>query len=303
MMQTLIDTNKKVLWLCDEHAHLPVYNALACRCHEQVEEVVQTLFPPMHAFQALHNTRRTLTRRNNNIAKLCPFDGTLFHLVIYKKYDLNVFALLAKFLKPALHEMLQRSDNAGNTPLLYALKHSLSLDIIALLIDPTTFASVDRHNRTALHIAVLFGAAPYVVKLLLKNGASAWRLTPDKNMDLPLHVALQQSSHYTDSAHTPQDVKILIDPLKTAILWVNQDGNTLLHLALSNISIHATLEFIAMLRLLVDPNGDVLGMTNKDGMTPFEMMPSPLHLVHDNNAKMVQNIKDFFNTFPVMMQL
>jgi len=302
MMQTLIDTNKKVLWLCDEHAHLPVYNALTCRCHEQVEEVVQTLFPPMHAFQALHNTRRTLTRRNNNIDKLCSFDGTLFHLVIYHRYDANVFTLLAKFLKPALHEILQRSDNAGNTPLLYALKHSLSWDIIALLIDPTTFAYKDHHNRTALHVAALFGA-PYVVKLLLKNGASAWRLTPDKSMDLPLHVALQQSTHYTDSAHTPQYVKLLIDPLQTAILWVNQDGNTPLHLALSNISIHATLEFIAMLRLLVDPNGDVLGMTNNDGMTPFQMLSPPLHLLHGNDAEMVQNIKELFNTFPVMMQL
>jgi len=303
MMQTLIDTNKKVLWLCDENAHLPVYSALTCRCHEQVEEVVQTLFPPMHVFQALHNTRRTLTKRNNNIDKLCSLDGTLFHLVIYNKYDANVFALLAKFLKPALHEILQRSDNAGNTPLLYALKHSLSRDIIALLIDPTTFASVDRYDRTALHIAVLFAAAPYVVQLLLEKGASAWRLTPDKSMDLPLHVALQQSSHYANSAHTPQDVKILIDPLQTAILWVNQDGNTPLHLAVSNISIHATLEFIDILRLLVDPNGDVLGMTNKDGMTPFEMLPSPLFLVQGNNAKMLYSIQDFFNTFPVMMKI
>jgi ankyrin repeat protein len=122
-------------------------------------------------------------------------------------------------------------------------------------------------------------------------------------MDLPLHVALQQSSHYTDSAYTPQDIKILIDPLQTAILWANQDGNTPLHLALSNISIHATLEFIDILRLLVDPNGDVLGMTNKDGMTPLEMLPSPLHLVHGSNAKIVHIIQDFLNTFPVMMQI
>jgi len=74
------------------------------------------------------------------------------------------------------------------------------------------------------------------------------------------------------SVQTLRAIQKLTDPLQVVILCSNKDGNTLLHVTLEHISIHAKLDFIAVLRLLVNENGIVLGMTNKAGMIPFEKM-------------------------------
>jgi len=302
IMSALIDRNQELLRLANEHGHLPVYAALANQCHVQAVQAVQILFPPFRA-QALQHTRQSIKTTREDIEKLCCIDGTLFHLAIYHRYDAKVFALLAQFLEPVRDAMLQRLDQFDNTPLLYALKLGFTKDIIALLIDPTTSANVDRRGMTPLHIALRHRATQCVVDLLLRRGASAWRTAPDEDMDLPLHTALRKSRHDINGLQTPKAIKKLIDPLQDAILSPNVYGDTPLHIALKHISMHATPDFIDILRLLVDSNGDVLQMTNQAGMTPLEMLPSPLNLLHGDDAEMVLSIQEFFNTYPVTMQI
>jgi len=302
VMSALIDRNQKLLRLADEHGRLPVYAALENRCHEQALQVVPILFPAFRAHQASQHTRQFTKTTKEDIEKVCCIDGTLFHLAIYHRYNAKVFALLAELLEPVRDAMLQRLDHYKKTPLMYALECGLSREIIALLIDPATFANVDRHGMTPLHVALYHNATQCVIELLLRQGASAWRLTPDKFMDLPLHMAVRKSSHDTKSLPKQKVVKKLIDPLQAAILWPNHCGDTPLHVALSNISVCNTPDFIDILSLLVDSNGDVLGMTNKAGKTPLEMLPSPLSLVHSDDAEMLDIIQDFFNKYPVTMQ-
>ena len=333
IMNDMIDTDRNVLLMYNEYDECPLHVALESVVkHNELSPRLINLnllldhhknvllkkdynkATPLNVAVGLGCINETLLcallDTNENALSMPDIHGsTPLHTAIeVGKCNVNVLQLLSGH-KP--RHLWDKKNSRGQTPLCVALYHKHGIDIITFLLCSLQFApenaysiftSIDRHDRTPLHVALLQDAVPSVINTLLQGPQNVLYMY-DKQNNMPLHVALQKDRNTMTNVLSLQEIERLKDPFQLAILWPNEAGNTPLHLAIENFPMWADFDYIAVLRSLIDDHSTVLGKVNVAGKTPLEMLPEQLNLIHVDEKQMWVEIHRLCNERAVMMQL
>jgi ankyrin repeat protein len=178
-------------------------------------------------------------------------------------------------------DFLLHTGHGGDTALHAAVKHNASLDMVRMLVHgddqvlciANLFGEDDddtpenREQDTPLHSALKHGADNAVLELLLDASEVVLFMT-NSDEETPVHIAARLGMK-------PDVIQFLIpdrgppahlpDAPFDVRLTKNKDGNTPLHLALLAAS------GAAVVKLLLDTDGDVLSTNNNDGNTPWHL--------------------------------
>lgn len=146
--------------------------------------------------------------------------------------------------------LINTRDSSGKTPLF----DSVLLDdpnlLVFLLSRGANPQARDNNGNTVMHLAVT-NETPGLIEILLNNGVDVFG--ENANGETPLMIALQRGIGASQQVINSKNINVQ-----------NNQGNSILHIAVLSARDNPTLEFI--LSLKPDING-----RNKDGKTPLDL--------------------------------
>ncbi|KAI3920563.1 hypothetical protein MKW92_036003 [Papaver armeniacum] len=170
-------------------------------------------------------------------------------------------------------DLALKEDAQGSTPLHYASVRT-NLEMVKLLLRApgTTDACTvqDKDGRTPLHVAAMKDQFE-IMKLLMEERPEAIHLKNDHNGETILHFCVKSNSNLKTLELLLNNLVLAPlpeqNPNPTSINSIDNDGNTILHLALEmgNIKI--------MDYLLLDDNVRInINVVNKNGLKALNML-------------------------------
>jgi hypothetical protein len=187
--------------------------------------------------------------------------------------ELSLLSLLVK----AAHHPLQMPNRGGDTPLhlLVASNGCISsgsassaedgaVKAVSLLMDESIDAAIvqDASGATPLHVAIAHGAYDKVLLQLLEKAPVASKVSDEREM-LPLHYA---AAFWQTS---PNIVETLVDVNPDALLATTVNGDTPLHLMISNSSNNNIKSIEKMVRV-----AEILAGMDDGGLGPIVIQNS-----------------------------
>jgi len=286
LMDTLIDTDKKVLLVPDAKGRIPLQRLLSVRNHAWVKtNFIRSLLYDLPGNSASND----LILRHNN-----EHGGTCLHYAIMLAAFVRRFGKMQDLPQidlPQIIPLLVDSDASvllmhqeenvycdvdrihrlvSHIPLHLAILHSMELSVIDLLIDKDKRVLSERTAAdtrgfvqldTPLHLAIRLGRGLELVKMLIDTHGDVLSI-PNFQGNTPLRLALQRRG----GPHDFYDNVILYlieRALAAQVSFVQTDGrsgDTMLHMAIrrgaSDIIIKTLVESENRVRTLANTRGD-----------------------------------------------
>jgi len=309
ILELLVDENRAVLSTANHAGKIPLHIAAYKRCFSQhsIEEICLALSGSSRSSKCVV---RPGLPDGLDLRLIC--DGgsaggsrsasrTDLHYAVQTDARLEIIRLL---LDPDGTVVRIRDEN-GDTPMHIGARRGASFEVMKLMADAQQHITCgndvrtasDNHGYTPLHFAVQKNADPRIIELLIQGDRSVLSMR-NEHGDTPLHTATKRSDKLTPARYhllwTMMPALRPGQPPTDMRLCQNGDGNTPLHLACH------TNTPVEMLKLLIDPSGEVLRVPNAQHRTPAHMHGElTVEIAQLIVTKEVSRVRDIFGCTPL----